>query len=664
MKGGQLIIAAVLAVYGVFILALYASGYPEIASAYEFSRFVFVVVGGRLLSVALLYLAAFGAGGFVFRRWLPAFGSLLEEFLVKSALGLVLISYAVFATGLAGLLYRPAGYLLLALCLALGAGGIRGYFGRLAKIKIQPALALPALLLAALSAYFLVKGLYGALLPPTGFDVLMYHLGVPRMYIDAHGIFPTPDINGSYFPFGVEMLYTLGMMVEGVITANLVNYSFAVVGGLAAYLFIRRFLPGASPLAGFAVYVSVPMVFWLMPQAYIELGQAAFTMLALYALFSALDKESGKGWLFVAGVLAGFTMAIKYTGILIAGIMCLVILLHKLLAEKEGARKALAASLVFLALCAAASAAWYLKNFVFYSNPVYPFMSGVFGTGGYGAEAAGQLDGFWSGGAAAVAGRYFSSLWTTTLDARAFQSDWGNGLGPVFLMFVPGALLFRDSPRQLRYLLGFCLLFFLAVITQRHVRYMAPIIPALSVLAAYPVGRLMEGARRVEKVLAAALVVVLVFAALMANSPRERVLDFPSASPEAAAGYYSGGPWSGYLASYDVWRWINANLPGDAVIYQLWDDASVYFRHRRTLGSPLPWGDTGRQRIHLISGVQGFGGFLPGEEIIKNLGEMGAGYLLINTNREGHAVPEDPYFQAHARLLLADKGVVLFQVVQ
>ena len=665
MKNGwKAFVPAILLAFSIAITFLYASGSSELLPAGQFVLFLYHAFISKFLFVAVLLLAAYGVGGAAFGRILPGFTDILEEFLFKSALGLAVISYAVLLAALLGLVYPATGFLLIAACLAAGFREVRGLFLKCHGAWPASGPSVFSVVLGGVSFYFLLHGLLGALLPPTGFDVLMYHMGVPKLYLNAHRMFPTPDINGSSFPFGGEMLYLLGMMVNGPIATNLVNYSFAVLGGLAAASFTRRFLPGVAPVASFAVYVCVPLVVWLMPQAYIELALAFYSMLALHALAAGFIMKDRK-WLVVAAVTAGFTMAIKYTGALLIGVVFSGVFLYYLLVEKQRL-KAVLHALVLSCIALAACLPWYIRNIVFYSNPLYPFLAGIFN----GAHAAGSnvppYSGLWAGGVPAAAYKLVSYLWDTTLRPPAYQVGWVSGIGPYFLMFIPGLVFFRNIPRVLKYLLILCIALFIVIIagTQENLRYVTPILPALSVLAAYPMGRLINEGTKKGRVMATALAAVFALAALAANTGWAVVAGYPSSGREAQDHYYMDmAQCQGYLASYPAWKWIDENLPKDAVVYQLWDDASVYFRTRKTFGAAQSWGEYGRQKIHYIRGFKsGFECFLPGQEIIENLKKMGAGYLLVNANREGHCLPEDPYFIQHTNIIYQNGGIFLFRI--
>jgi len=660
-KGFQALLAAALLVYGLFILNKYGLSYGDVTGLAEFSGFAFHAILIRLLFPVALMLAAYGAGGAAFGRLMPEFGSLTEEFMFTSAPGLIVISYAMFALGLAGLLYPAAGFAVMGLALASGWRSIPRFLSRVSEVPRTVDIGLVHIVLVPLCAYFAVLGFYYALFPPTSFDVLMYHFGAPKMYIDAHRIFPTPDVNGSTYPFGIEMLYMLAMLVKGPITAKKISFYFVLLGGVAAAAFTRRFLPEASGLMSFAVYISIPMVYWLSAEPYIELGMAYYTMTGLYALFVWFE-DGDRRWLYLAAVCIGYTLAVKYTGIILVAIACVFVLAHQAFQAKAGARKSLVTAATFVAFCVAVSAPWYLKNIIFYHNPVSPFLAGLFKEGA--PEAHGVPVRFFAGGVADSAWKLVSSLWEVAFVSPKFQAKWSASAGPALLMLVPGVLIFyKDVKRELWYLLLFSLLFFWVTITQMNLRYIVPVFPALAVVAAYAPGRLVKGDTLPMRAAGLAALFLFAFGALMAVTPKTVPESFPSSDEATVDKYYMDKQKkSGYLASYEVWKRADSNLPKDVVIFQLWDDASVFFRTRNTVGNAKSWGQHGRQNVHRIKDVNGFGGFLPGEQIIYNLETMGAGYLLINSNREGRKVPSDPVFIEHTELVVRSNGVYLYKL--
>ncbi|MBI5191212.1 MAG: glycosyltransferase family 39 protein [Nitrospirae bacterium] len=649
-------LASVFFVYALFILAQYSLHLTELTPLAWFAGFLFASGLSGLVFILVLAAAAYGIGGLLFSRILPGFGSLLEEGMFKAGLGLAVISYAVFLLGLAGLLYPATGYVLLAACLAAGWKGLYSLAQRLGALPLEIRPTAAGTLALAAAAFVLYGGFREALMPPTGFDVLMYHLGVPNLYIEAHRIFPTPDINGSSYPFGAEMLYLLAMLVDGEVAANLVNYSFAAGGGLVAYAFARRFtsLP-SHPMLAAAMFLTLPIVGWLLPQAYIEFAQGFYICLAVYALIASVS-EKGDRWLYVSAVLVGFAMCIKYTSNLMFFVVVLGVLYRKYYIERAGAKAAAVFTLKFSVLAVLVVMPWYVKNLAYYGNPFYPMLAASSG-------GTGDLAVYYEEGMKVGPLHFLTVAWRVTMEPRGFYVGEANSLGPYFLMFIPGLLLVRGMGREVKLLMAYCLAY-VAVwfLTGQNIRYLVPAGPFLAVLAAYPIARL-SGEGGALKAAGLALAALFSFSAIYANSDHAAARGYYAADPAGRDRYYTEKSMTqGFLSSYGTWKWINANLPEDAVIYQLWDDASVYFRERRTLGFPSTLGATGRDKVIYIRGHNSFGGFRPGEEILANLKAMGAQFLLINANREGRTIPEDPYFVANTRLIKADNGIFLYQI--
>ena len=654
---------AAFAIYCLFVLTQYSAGCHDLAQLSDFTGFVLYAIGAKFLFVLVLVMSAYGYGGAVFGRWLPPFDTLLDEGLFKTAAGLLIISYLVFFAGLAGLLYPAAGYAFLAAGLGIGARDIIGFFRRLASLPREVKLTLPGVMLASLVAYILIYGLYGAFQPPIGFDILMYHYGAPRMYIDAHRIFPTPDINGSAYPFGTEMLYTLAMMLESDISANLVNFLFAVGQALVAYAFARRYLNhGPLPLLAAAIFLSLPVVVWLMPQAYVEFSQGFLICASVYALVASFTgPEKGGRWLFLSAAMMGFAMCVKYTSNLVLFIALLGVVYKRAILERAGIWRTLKSVLVYSAIGILLVMPWYIRNMAWYDNPFFPMMATIAGKWTF--TEAGQ---YVKEGMNAGMLNLLAAPWRVTMNPRGYYMSEINSLGPCLLMFIPGILLFfKDIESEVKYLVVFCLLYLLEwFYTAQNLRYIVVIGPFLAICAGYPIGRLLAGRGATERWAGILLTAGFCFTALYSTTAGVNLDAFPSHDAQARERYYEEmADRQGYMASYDVWKWINVNLPKDAVIYQLWDDASVYFRRRNTIGFTSYYGETSRGKLIYIKAHNSFDGFRPGEEIIANLKKMGAQYLLINTNREGHSLPDDAYFVSHVREVLSHNGIYLYEIV-
>jgi len=248
-----------------------------------------------------------------------------------------------------------------------------------------------------------------------GYDVLEYHLAVPKQYYEAGPIFFLPNNAYSNFPFNAEMLYLLAMVlrggpIEGVMLAQMFNATMAFLCVAAIWAAARPF---GSPAALVAAVVAgtCGWLVYLSGVAYVENAMLLFTALALaawvrWACFapclpegaagpttSTPTRARGESWALLAGLFVGLACGCKYTaGPLVAVPLALgwaaawVRRTVSIRAEPSspgranfapyapgGERAGLLRSLALYVLGIIVSfAPWMLKNAVFCGNPVFP----------------------------------------------------------------------------------------------------------------------------------------------------------------------------------------------------------------------------------------------------------------------------------------------------
>ncbi|MBI4497508.1 MAG: glycosyltransferase family 39 protein [Chloroflexi bacterium] len=331
--------------------------------------------GGFLLLAAGL--------GWRLLRWLPAPPVEEDERAALAvALGLGSIAYGVLALGLLRLLSPP---LLLGLLGALALLGRRDIgaalgWGKGLVLRLDADLrgrrrSLFGLALAVLLAALLLAALVKALMPPAAPDAIGYHLGVPRLYLEAGGIQPLPLMSRAYFPFTVEMLYLVGLAAGTDIFAQLLHFALAVMTGLVALLLARRLDRGAGGLAAAAV-VSTPAVAVMATWAYADLGWTFFQVVAFYACFRWWETDDRR-WLLLGGVVAGLALGSKYLALHLLVALPPLLVVAGLVRRRS--LRVLAQDLgAFVIPAVLVASPWYLKNAWWTGNPVYPFYDAVF----------------------------------------------------------------------------------------------------------------------------------------------------------------------------------------------------------------------------------------------------------------------------------------------
>ncbi|MBW8011164.1 MAG: hypothetical protein FVQ83_07985 [Chloroflexi bacterium] len=223
-------------------------------------------------------------------------------------------------------------------------------------------------LIAILSSLILLSSLFVVLAPPLKFDSLVYHLALPRAYLEVGRITFIPGNMYWGFPQLPQMLYT---------------WAFSLGMGYPALI---GWIMGVLTLVGILGYVSQrmsPRYAWMAVATLLGSYSLALSlgwgyvdwpsMLMSLAFIVAIDSwmiHAERKYLWLAGIFAGLTFSTKYTAgiIFLSGIAVLLWYQWK---NKNNLRKEL---LVFSSAAAIFAFPWLFKNFIFTGNPIYPFI--------------------------------------------------------------------------------------------------------------------------------------------------------------------------------------------------------------------------------------------------------------------------------------------------
>jgi hypothetical protein len=369
-RRGTLLLAAAL----VFAVVFFAYAGPAwAAAAYR------LLTDGPLL---LLWLAAMlGAGGWIarllgFREREPGPG-----LATIAALGIGGFSLLILALGWAGLLHRGVAWALIAAAIAAG----------IVDRRRDPRFTLPALSsklrervewtawLGLIAAPFLAIAVLAAFMPPgllwgdepNGYDVLEYHLQIPREWFQAARILPLHHNVFSYFPFNVEMHYLLAMHLRGgpwagMYLAQLMHVAMVVLAVVAIAGFVGR--PG---IKAWLLAATTPWLTLLAPVAYNEGGLLLFGSLAIGWTWRSIQQpERRVRRMALAGTMAGLACGVKLTA---APMLLAAVPLAAGAVAIFAKQKAWLRPLGAFVLCGLlAFSPWLLRNVIWARNPVFP----------------------------------------------------------------------------------------------------------------------------------------------------------------------------------------------------------------------------------------------------------------------------------------------------
>jgi hypothetical protein len=522
-----------------------------------------------LLGVVLLLAAGLGSR---MLRWMKVEDlSSLETALFAVPIGLGIIAYGVLALGLAGLLQSWSIFIWLLLLWVWAwrelkriadrfPASLRDLGGRWLGLRGEYKA------FSIITSIILIATVVQCLAPPVEPDALIYHLQAPRLFLQAGGIAPMPDFTPAAFPFTIEMLFTLGLSFGSDTFAKLIHLSYGIFLVLGVFAAGKHYLSAEGGGLSAAILLTMPILPVWASLAYVDLGWALYEFLALYAIIGWGERQK-RGWLYLSGLFMGLALGSKYLASGGAAVLGLWILWQS---RGQGGRTVLLNGAVFGFTALLVASPWYLKNWLWYSNPVYPFLEGVTGQGSglLKLESGGNVFGLWD---------YLLLPLNLYIHRESFAGVYGS-IEILSLLFPLVFLL--PWIRKSRILSWFALLtlfrfIFWAVTSHDRIRYLLPAFPALCLLSSHVLGEL--ATQRVlirwKRVLQLGLVgglvattMVYTILFLLQMGPLPVVLGL-----ETKDGFLRRE-----LLNYPAHQYIMNNLPQNARVFTLWDGRAYY----------------------------------------------------------------------------------------
>jgi hypothetical protein len=568
--------------------------------------FVLIMLSAQVLGIGLRRLL----------RWSP--DNWREALLYQTGIGIGALSYLFLSLALLGV-YNPTS-VRITIILLLIAGGVwfrksLRYVAR-QKVKVSyfyatndPAdrvwqlIALLAILIA----------LVGAAAPEIEYDALWYHLWLPKIWLEQGGPVDVITEFISLYPLTWELIYGLGISLGGAITAKLLHFACLLLVGLLVYQLTYRFVPRGSPWLAVALFATIPTVLWEATTAYVDLGLAFYTGLAIYALFRYVEGRS-RQWFILAVLNLGLALATKHLGLFVLALTTTGLALGLWLQDRS-LRWALVPAVLLGLGSLLLPLFWYLRSWLASGNPVFPDLYGIFGASPperwNGISEQGWRHFVAQFGRPRTAFNQLTLLWDMTVHAARY----GGTLGPMFLLLLPGLGLLPRRSRVIPWLVAFVLVYiglWSSPLNGPQMRFLIPLTPLLAVLAA-------EASDRLTLLLQSSLA-WWAKGAFQAGLAALLLLNLP---PFTSVHEGDRIVWDNWLThvihqvpisvvlgkeseeiyltqavpSYAAWRYINTNLPTKAFILTFSGGDHFYSDRKRlwsdsTMAYPATWGSS------------------------------------------------------------------------
>jgi len=290
-------------------------------------------------------------------------------------LGLAPLSYFLLLFGGLGLLSSQLLRFFLLLAAGWGLFQLFSWRRRLPELHLRPLVVVLGLALLLSIAPSVVR----AFSPPDEVDLVHYHLRAPLLWLRTGRVsWPFRQVVYHY-PLGMETLYALGIGVGGLQVPKLLHLmtGLATLWGIMSFARARWGIEVAL-LAGL-FYWAIPEVYYLATTTLVDLAWSGAEVLAFFVFFEGVEDRSSGRWTkwLLAGALVGWAAAIKYSALMSALILTGGIA-WVCLREGQSARwrDLLKGVGCFVVAALLLGGFWYLKNWVLFGNPVYPFLWG------------------------------------------------------------------------------------------------------------------------------------------------------------------------------------------------------------------------------------------------------------------------------------------------
>lgn len=434
--------------------------------------------------------------GFLLGYFLPGY---LASFLIFGKRGVsaaerLLFSVAfsiAFVGALMNLLGMTAGFskestlaIMLAFCAAAFIAKRKDILSHRLELKL-PAMQLPEKAILAFALVQIVFAFYYAVFFPTdGGDAVAYHAPYAKLFYERGAIYDAEGFleQRNAFPHGLHLFGTwFYLLNDGVddLFARLVAPVTASLLALAVYLFAKKLFGVRAGFFAVLAFFSMPLVIAHASSAYINLPEAFFGTVAVYALYRGIETRSLRMF-FAAGLIAGFMPLVKQSGIAFLLIAALLVLLFR---RDAKSLLAFAAGALLLGF-----PLWYLHNLLVFGNAFYPFS--FFGQGSS-SDAAPQ-----------------DVLPGLILDR---QVTINYGVGPMLISFGIAGLLLMRRMRGGKFVIAWLLsLVALVTLLLRDVRYALLAAAPVSAAAALGMRELLQSPALRKK--AVALLIMLIAA--------------------------------------------------------------------------------------------------------------------------------------------------------
>jgi len=348
----------------------------------------------------------------------------------------------------------------------------------------------------------LIIGLIASLAPPTAKDALLYHLSLPKEFIAQGSFKPIEGNIASFLALGTEMHSVWAMRLGNMFSARIGEaaatatiFGFAPLLILVTYGWARELeIEKTWALMAALLVASVPTVFYVATNSYVDCALALFFTIAIYSLtrfWTSLETR----WLIFLALAVGAALSIKLTTIFLIAAIFLLILFRARSAMKNGDVDGNSTAIILKgagALFAAVLVAspWYLKTWFETGSPLFPFYLNLWEgrATGWDVERSRMfqiINSQYGGADKSILDYLLTPIKISLLAQPEIPKYYDGVLGVTFLVGLPLMVwaFWRFGIRvEIKVALGVCAIVILFwLFSSEQLRYLLPILPSAAI---------------------------------------------------------------------------------------------------------------------------------------------------------------------------------------
>ena len=229
--------------------------------------------------------------------------------------------------------------------------------------------------------------------PPVSRDALTHHLAVPKLYLKHGSIYEIPDVEFSYYPMNLDLLYMIPLYFGNDIIPKYIHFAFALLTSFLIFGYLQKRLDVLYALLGAVFFLSLPIILKLSITVYVDLGLVFFSTAALIYLFKWINNDYKIKYLLISAVCGGLALGTKYNGLIALFILTVFIPFvfisdakKKIKVSDSEAKsslikiqlKAVGFGAIFIFIAMMVFSPWMIRNYIWKANPIYPLYEQIF----------------------------------------------------------------------------------------------------------------------------------------------------------------------------------------------------------------------------------------------------------------------------------------------